>query len=527
MIKQKSCKEFKMRLRFFAVLCAVLLIFCQAVTCRSQAAVTDMPRLYAGAAVLINADTGEVLYDKYKDWPAYPASTTKIMTAILTLENLQLDQVCTVSHNAAYTEGSRIYLLEGEQMTVENLLYAMLLASANDAAVVLAEACGGSVEGFADMMNAKAEELGAEQTHFVTPNGLPDAAHVTSAGDMALFAREAMKNETFRKIISTYEYIIPPTELQPEQRMLHNTNKLLYDNSKVNISVPPEGAYEAPPQLTPPSEASAVNDQSRVQPDTSNVIETRKYKYEGILGIKTGYTNSARSCLVAAAERDGMTLIGVIYRSEPETVYSDMIQLLDFGFNNFESLDIGVEEGKAVGKVAVKGGARRSVEVTTKESVHGVAEIAGGDSSAEDKKKEFSVTINSDELRAPVEKGAKAGTLVLKYGSKEIGRYDLFTMEAVSSSLFSRIGAEISVGKAVVLLIVLVILLLGFAYLLFVLKVRRQAARQAELRRQLREKRSLEAAMHEDDLQQHYQSEHSGTVQRLDDSRTQKPERKE
>ncbi len=150
----------------------------------------------------------------------YPASTTKIMTALLILENHDLNEIITIDAETPFTEGSRIYVLEDEQFTVEQLLYALMLQSANDAAVALAKYHSGTVEAFAEEMNAKAKELGALNTNFTNPNGLPDDNHTTTAFDMAQIARHAMANTTFRDIVGTVRYEIPPTPLQEETRYL-------------------------------------------------------------------------------------------------------------------------------------------------------------------------------------------------------------------------------------------------------------------------------------------------------------------
>lgn len=437
----------------------------------SYGAVTEVPELAAQSAVLINADTGEVLYDKYKDYPRFPASTTKVMTAILALENLDLNQVCTVSHDAAYTEGSRIFLLEGEQVTVEQLLYAMLLSSANDAAIALAEACGGTVENFAVMMNEKARELGAENTNFVTPNGLPDEAHVTSAQDMARFAQAAMKNEEFRKIVSTYEYVIPATNLQPEQRLIHNTNRLLYDTA---------------------SEA-----------EIGGVV--RSFKYDGILGIKTGYTNAARSCLVAAAERDGMTLIGVVFKSEPDFLYTDMIQLLDFGFDNFQEKELGYTAGSVVGKIRVEGGAKRTADVVVDTDVRVTLEQMPGASSAEDS--DFELKIEGEALKAPVEEGAEAGTLVIYEGDNPVAEFPVYAAESVKVSALGSFFSGLSLKTVLIILAVLAVIAAIAVYIFFALRVRRRARAETELRRAEREKRRREESSQPDDLAVKYRTE--------------------
>ena len=165
----------------------------------------------AGQAVLIDGDTGKVLYEKAADEKAYPASTTKIMTALVTLETLKkydspIDQLIEVPRCAEGVEGSSLYLKAGERISIEDLLYGLMLVSGNDAAVALAEVIGGSQEEFVEMMNIRAAELGCTGTNFVNPNGLFDDNHYTTARDMALIACEAMKNETFRKIVGSQQW---------------------------------------------------------------------------------------------------------------------------------------------------------------------------------------------------------------------------------------------------------------------------------------------------------------------------------
>lgn len=416
--------------------------------------------LAAESAVLINAKTGQILYEKEKDKKQFPASTTKVMTALLTLENKKdLSEVVTISHNASFTEGSRIYLLEGEQVTIEQLLYAMMLESANDAAIALAEAVGGSVEDFAVMMNKRAEELGAKNTHFVSPNGLPDDAHVTSAYDLALFAQEAMKNETFRKIVSTTQYDIPGTALQPETRHLHNTNKLLASTTKVTV----DGVR-------------------------------RPCKYDDVTGIKTGYTKAAQSCLVAGADRDGMEIIGVILKSTPDSQYPDMIKLLDYGFNTYKSVKI-CSAGDTVGDVAVTSGAKGSVNVVVNEGIY-VSALKEADKDTDIS--DFTYEINAKELEAPVDQGAAAGTVTVYQGDTVIGTYDVFTADSVGLSAGKNfLNSMKNIHIPVFLLgFVFVIVVVG-VYISFALKVRRENKRAREAREARREERRRQAAEYE------------------------------
>lgn len=244
------------------------------------------PVLSAESAILIDAESGTVLLDKDADRTMYPASITKIITAIVALESADLNDIVTVSKTARGEDGTRVYLAEGEQVTLEKLIYAMMLNSGNDAATAIAEHVDGSKEQFALRMDAFVrEKAGATGTRSKNPSGLPDPEHVTTARDMAKIAQYAMRNETFRTIVSTKKM---PWQGKEWQSSLINHNKLL-------------GTYE------------------------------------GTTGIKNGYTNAAGSTLVASASRGGMELIGVVLKSASSAeMYKDMTRLLDYGFENFE-----------------------------------------------------------------------------------------------------------------------------------------------------------------------------------------------
>ncbi len=256
------------------------------------------PSIEAPSGVLMEASTGTVLYDKNMHEQHYPASITKIMTALLAIENCDMDEMVTVPHEAVYMEdkGSHIALDEGEELTVEDCLYAILLASANDAAYSLAVHIGGTIEGFADMMNERARELGCQDTHFTNPHGLPDENHVTSAYDMALITREALKHDIFCEISGTVFYEIQPSDKQPD--------------------------------LIPMSHHHAM-------------LQAGTYHYDGAFAGKNGYTTVAQNTLVTCAERDGMVLISVTMETQGKQVYVDAATLFDYGFGQFKKVDIG------------------------------------------------------------------------------------------------------------------------------------------------------------------------------------------
>lgn len=250
------------------------------------------PSVSADSAVLMDAATGTILYSKNMDTAYPPASTTKIMTTLLTIENTKLDDIVTVSAKVPYVDGSKIGLSEGEEVKVKDLLYGLILMSGNDCAEALAEHVGGSIDGFAAMMNARAKELGCENTSFVNPSGLYDKNHKTSAKDLALIMREVSKHEEYREIASTFAYKIPSTNKHPEGIYLGNENKLINKNSK--------------------------------------------YYYEGAEAGKTGYTVQSLHSYVASANRNGQRLIVALVHDENKMFYEDTKNLFNYGFNNYE-----------------------------------------------------------------------------------------------------------------------------------------------------------------------------------------------
>lgn len=242
----------------------------------------------ARSAVLIDASSGAVLFEKNSSERLPMASTTKIMTALIILEKMQLDEVVSVPKEAILVEGSSIYLCENEEITVETLLYGLLLESGNDAAHTLAVACSGSIEAFADEMNKKATRLGLQNTSFKNPHGLTAEGHYTTAYELARITAEAMKNPVFCKIVSTQKMLAPSLDGELT-RLFLNHNKLL------------------------------------------------KY-YDGAVGVKTGYTEAAGRCLVSAAEKNGMRFIAVTLNDRDD--WDDHCNILNFAFENFKTIEI-------------------------------------------------------------------------------------------------------------------------------------------------------------------------------------------
>ncbi len=270
----------------FLLLCLCLFIFPTKITYADTP-----PSAAADSVVLMDATTGEVLYSKNMNTSYPPASTTKVMTALLTLENCDLDEIVTIPKNAVGIEGSKIWILENEQITVKNLLLALMLESANDCAVALAIHVGGSEEAFVKMMNAKAKELGLKNTNFENPHGLYNTNHNTSAYDLAQIMKEAVKYPEFIEISKTRGTQIPGTTQVPEGHPLWNHNSLV-----------------------------AAGD--------------LYYKY--IEAGKTGYTVQSQHSYVASAQKDGQRLIVALVHDEIKNFFNDAINLFDYGFNNFK-----------------------------------------------------------------------------------------------------------------------------------------------------------------------------------------------
>ncbi len=255
--------------------------------------------IQASAGVVMDIDTGVVLYSKNCDRQLYPASITKILTCLLTLENADLDAVMTCSPIVYELDenASNVGLSEGEQMTIRDALYTLMLESANDTANALAEYVGGSMEGFAQMMNDRAAALGCTGSHFSNPSGLSADDHYTTAHDYALIAAEAYRNEGFRTLCSTVNYDVPPTNMYEETRYLQNHHRMLIGDSD--------------------------------------------YYTSWCTGGKTGYTEKAWNTLVTYAERDGKRLVCVLLHGNgADQNYLETIDLLNYGFDNFQNVSL-------------------------------------------------------------------------------------------------------------------------------------------------------------------------------------------
>lgn len=293
----------KKKLWIYAVVTALLLVlvpgaaFAEPVD-YAQATEFDTSTLAAQYAMLFDLDSGTVLTAKNTGMQVYPASTTKIMTCVLALENSDLSETVTLGEEIKQISGdsSTADLIVGEEMSMEDMLYGLMLSSGNDAANAIAVHVAGSIEAFVGMMNQKAAELGMNGTHYANAHGLHAEDHYTTLADMQLLLMHAYQNETFRTIVSTYEHTVAPTNKAPEGHVYKNSNRLL--------------------------DASASNTY-----------------YQYATGVKTGFTDAAGHCLVATAEKDGLRLGALIYSSGDSARYADAAKLFFYGFESYELFD--------------------------------------------------------------------------------------------------------------------------------------------------------------------------------------------
>ena len=330
----------------------------------------------ARAAVLMEAETGRILYEKNPHQKMPMASTTKIMTAILALENSHLSDIVTVSPSASGVEGSSLYLAAGEKLTMEQLLYGLMLRSGNDAATAIAEHLGKSIEGFAEMMNKKAREIGAMNTNFMNPHGLHHDQHYTTAYDLALISAYAMKNSTFREIAST-KYYKMPWEGQPWDRVVMNKNALLWD-------------------------------------------------YEGANGIKTGYTMASRRCLASAALRNDMQLVAVVLDCQPW--FEDSAAILNYGFSNYEMKKL-FSTKEVVGQIPIKDGFEKNVELVLQDDIS--IPLAEGEMD------HLNITLQHPEiLKAPIIAGTRVGSIDITLGDEVRISKDIYAASTVKENTF-------------------------------------------------------------------------------------------
>ena len=433
-------KKYSLRLLSAAltlvILCAALTPFAAAQG--SGSAILDEMQVQAKAAILVDTAYDEVLYQYNAHEKMYPASITKVMTCLLALEavdagQLTLEQTVTAGdgiHTGIGDNASTADIKEGEEIRVIDLLYAALIPSANEACNVLAQAVSGSVEAFVELMNTRAAELGMEDTHFANTHGYHDDSHYTSAYDIYLMCRQAMKNETFRTIVSSKGYTMPATNLHTEPRQVHSTNALI---SNWNV---------------------------------------RGYLYEYATGIKTGSTPEAGLCLASSATKNDRTLICVVMGcervpgtsgSEGRTDFTETIRLFDWGFANFSRQVILDDTALDIAEMPVT--LSKSEAVALRPEGELAATLPNDLDPALFTR---TPTLNAQSVEAPVEEGQVLGSVTVSYNGVEYGTLDLVALNSVERSdlmfymdriekFFSQIWVKILL---VVILIAIVVLIL-------------------------------------------------------------------
>ena len=342
--------------------------------------ITDLG-LKSKSAILMEASTGDILYEQNSDEKLPPASITKIMTLLLIYEaeragKIKWDDKVTVSQHAASMGGSQVFLEEGETQTAANMTKCIAIASANDAAVAMAEYIGGSEDGFVELMNSRAKELGMDNTEFKNACGLDTEGHITTAKDIALMSKELIKNfPDITKYTTTWQDTINHTTRKGTTEFgLTNTNKLIR-------------------------------------------------WYDGATGLKTGSTGNAKYCLSATADKNGMELIAVIMAApDNKSRFSEAIKLLDYGYANYAVVS-GAKKGDSAGEIPVSKGEHETVLLEVSEDINAMIQKGGSEPEI--------VYELTESLKAPIEKGVKAGEAVYMLDGQVIAKADVITSEAV------------------------------------------------------------------------------------------------
>lgn len=351
--------------------------------------------IQAKAAILIDANTGQILFDKNIHEKLYPASTTKLLTALIIVEDLSLSDQVIIDKDSPFTGGSRIYVEEGEKLTVEQLLNALLVESANDTAAALAIYHSGSLEDFAKVMNKKAKELGALNSNFVTPHGLPNKKHITTAYDLAQIAKNAYSNDIIRSIVKKSTYTIPPTNKVSETRYLKSSNKFLYSRSSNYLL-----NYRGKKIFT---------------------------KYDLINGMKTGYTDAAGNCLISSAKKGNRELISVVLKSPGKNVYIDSRKLIDYGLYEFDEKTY-FKKGEGVKRLQLNNFKKSKIKALAKNDVKVLLEKNYDIS-------KLSTEISINDLKLPIEKGSNVGSYNILYNDRIISSIDLVSNIRVDNSI--------------------------------------------------------------------------------------------
>ena len=409
------------------------------------------PVTMSRAALLMDAKTGKVLYEKNGTAQIPPASLTKIVTCIIVLEELDMDHKVTIPAKATGFQGNNIALAEGEVLTVEQLINATMIYSANDAAVALAIEVSGSEAEFVKKMNEKVKSWGASHTNFLNCNGFTESTeHTSTAEDLAIITEEALKNETFRQLTAKKSYTVPATN-KSDERKLTSTNRLLFDE------------------------------------ETKIVVDgkERTPKYKGAFGIKTGMMLSSGYCFIAGAKRKDTELIAIVLKDEKEIDrFTDAVTLLDFGFKNYHTYEV-IAPGADTGKVKVKNGSQTRVKTQVPHGAYVTLPKEGLESLAGNK------VILKDNIKAPIKKGTKVGVVELYEGDQKVGTADVtITRTVKKGGPWTAIYISDFTAYTVFGLIVFIII----AFIFLILRKRKLVRIREEQRRRRREEKARQIA---------------------------------
>lgn len=353
-------------------------------TIETASKAVETPKISSRYAIILDRNSKAILYGKNEKSKTKMASTTKIMTSLIVIENCNLNDIVEISAKAAGTGGSRLKIKKGDKITVKDLLYGLMLRSGNDTAVALAEYVGESIEGFAVLMNEKAKELGLENTHFVTPHGLDSDEHYTTAYELAILTDYALKNETFADIVRTKTCNI---SINGISRAISNTNELLGN-------------------------------------------------LNGVYGVKTGFTNGAGRCLVTAVKREDLDIICIVLGADTKKIRTtDSVKLIEYTYANFKNIDLQtkIEEEfnnwKNInqGRINIEKGIKNVINLRLEE--YDIKKYPIKNNTENQIKIEINANLN---LVAPVEENTKIGEVTIIYDNNIISRIGILTTEKIN-----------------------------------------------------------------------------------------------
>lgn len=368
--------------------------------------------LTAQNAIAIEAKTGKVLFEKNSNTKMYPASTTKVWTAYLTIKNSNdLNEIVEVKNDLSWVEPSSMFLKVGEKFTIRELLEVLMLKSANDVAVVLAEHISGSVEEFCKLMNEEAKKIGCSGTNFVNPNGLPDDNHYSTAYDMALIAKEAIKSDVLREIAKTKSISLPANDIYPYERNYTNTNKFLTGGRNI--------VYNG---------------------------EEIDVKYDIVDGLKTGFTSVAGRCLLSTATLDGTSIIVGVFNAKGDDVYVDSRKIIDYSLERYKSRILIEKDNFKVEKEL--NSKEQIIEGYIPEDYSTVEDVEDADNV---KNYDYDISFKED-IALPVKKDSVIGEVEVKENGKKID-----TIPVLASDDFKDTFTELKIGALSVSLLVICI----------------------------------------------------------------------